>query len=100
MDQRIVERIAATAGPLQSLSREELGLDTEPITRDPQPKRAHAWVRSVGTPVLVESEVLSWTANAIAIRFIIGSIEHKAWVWSSAVRETSTMSAPDASTPR
>lgn len=87
MDQRIAERVAATAGPLQSLSREELELDTEPITRDPQPKPARAWVRFGGTPVLVDAEVVSWTSSAIGIRFTIADTEYKAWVWSSAVRE-------------
>ena len=87
MDQRIVERVAATAGPLQSLSREEIGLDTKPVTRDPQPKAVRAWVRFGGTPVLVDATASSWTSAAVAIRFVVGAKEFKAWVWSSAVEE-------------
>jgi hypothetical protein len=89
MDQRIVERVAATSGPLQSLSRAELELDTEPATRDPLPQRARAWARFGGTPVLVDVEVASWTSTAIGIRFVIAGTEHKAWVWFFAVREIS-----------
>lgn len=85
MDQRIIERVAATSGPLQSLSREELQLDNEPVTRDPHPKPARAWVRFGGAPVLVDAEVCSWTSSAVAIRFTIAGTEHKAWVWASAV---------------
>lgn len=85
MDARILERIAAEAGPLQSLSPEELQLDSAPVTIDPQPKPARAWVRFGGTPALVDAEVCRWTADACAIRFLIGGKELKAWVWASAV---------------
>ncbi|MAL05253.1 MAG: hypothetical protein CMH36_00070 [Microbacterium sp.] len=85
MDQRLVERAAATGGPLQSLSRAELNLDFEPVTRDPSPKPARAWVRFGATPVLVDAEVCSWTSSAIAICFTIAGTEHKAWVWAPAV---------------
>ena len=85
MDTRILERIAAEAGPLQSLSPEELQLDTRPVTIDPQPKPARAWVRFGGTPVLVDAEVCRWTEDACAIRFNVGDRELKAWVWASAV---------------
>ena len=84
MDRRILERIAAE-GPLQSLTDEELRLDTEPVTIDPRPKRARAWVRFGATPALVDAEVCRWTANACAIRFKVGDSERRAWVWASAV---------------
>lgn len=87
MDQRILERIARQDGPLQSLTREELELEREPFTRDPQPKPVRAWVRFGKTPVTVDAEVCSWTTHAVAIRFTIAGHEFKTWVWSSAVRE-------------
>lgn len=86
MDQRIIERLIEDSGPLQSLSRAELNLDGEAVTRDPNPKPVRAWVRFGGTPALVDAEVCSWTSSAVAIRFTIGGAEYKAWVWASAVQ--------------
>lgn len=37
MDARILQRIASEAGPLQTLTREEIGLDDTPVTIDPHP---------------------------------------------------------------
>ncbi len=85
MDQKILERIARDAGPLQSLSREEIGLDTEPVTIDPKPKPVRAWVRFGATPVWVDGQACRWTADAVAIRFLVGETEHRVWVWASAV---------------
>jgi len=88
LDARVLEGIARDAGPLQSLTADELELDKEPFTRDPQPKPVRAWVRLGTTPVRVDAEVCSWTAHAVAIRFTVAGEEHKTWVWASAVRET------------
>lgn len=85
MDQRILERIARDAGPLQSLSREEIGLDSEPVTIDPQPKPVRAWVRFGATPVWVDGHACRWTVDAVAISFLVGDVEHRTWVWASAV---------------
>lgn len=85
MDERILERVASEAGPLQSLTDKELRLDLEPVTIDPRPKRAKVWVRFGATPALVDAEVCRWTADACAIRFQLGDREMKAWVWASAV---------------
>ncbi|WP_244630512.1 hypothetical protein [Microbacterium sp. CFBP 8801] len=92
MDARIIERVVASAGPLQSLSREELELDTQPMTRDPQPKRVSAWVRFGGTPLLVDAKVTSWTPTAVAVRFVVAGKVYRAWVWASAVREAPPVS--------
>lgn len=86
MDARILARIVA-GGPLQSLTDAELELDKEPLTRDPRPKPVRAWVRFGATPALVDAEACSWTANAVAIRFLIGETQYRAWVWASAVRQ-------------
>lgn len=91
MDARILERVAAEAGPLQSLSPEELGLDSRPVTIDPRPKLAQAWVRFGATPVLVAAEVCRWTEDACAIRFRVGEHELKAWVWASAATPLRTI---------
>ncbi|MBP2422205.1 hypothetical protein [Microbacterium imperiale] len=93
MDQRILERLARDAGPLQSLSREEIGLDDEPVTIDPKPKPVRAWVRFGGTPVRVDGQACRWTSDAVAIRFLVGEVEHRTWVWASAV-------TPIVTTPR
>lgn len=87
MDDRILARTAAS-GPLQTLSDAELELDSEPFTRDPQPKPVKAWVRFGSTPALVDAEACSWTSNAVAIRFTIAEQEYRAWVWTSAVRHS------------
>lgn len=85
MDARILQRTAAEAGPLQSLTREEIRLDVEPVTIDPHPKPVRAWVRFGATPAQVDAEACRWTADAVAIRFRVADVEHRAWVWASAV---------------
>lgn len=70
---------------LQSLTREELRLDTEPVTIDPQPKRVRAWVRFGGTPTAVEALACRWTSDAVAIEFEISGKQLRTWVWASAV---------------
>ena len=86
MDQRILEQ-TAKGGALQSLTRSELELDSEPFTRAPQPRPVHAWVRFGEVPIMVDAEACSWTAYAVAIRFTVAGTEYKTWVWSSAIRE-------------
>jgi len=90
MDQRIVDQVAASAGPLQSLTKAELELDTEPVTIDPSPKPVRAWVRFGATPVLVDAEACRWTSRAMGVRFTAGGKQLHAWVWLSAVSERRT----------
>lgn len=85
MDARILDRIAATAGPLQSLTDAELELDREPLTISPQPHPVRAWVRFGSTAIRVDAEACRWTERAVGIRFNAGGRELRAWVWSSAV---------------
>jgi hypothetical protein len=85
MDARILDRIAATVGPLQSLTDAELELDREPVTIAPRPQAVRAWVRFGPTAVRVDAEACRWTERAVGIRFRVGDRELRAWVWSSAV---------------
>lgn len=85
MGDRILEQVVADAGPLQSLTPEELRLDTELLTVDPRPKRVRAWVRFGSKPVRVDAVAQRWTSEAVGIVFSIRETEYRAWVWASAV---------------
>jgi hypothetical protein len=84
--ERIVERDAAE-GPLQRLTDPELELDRQPLTIDPHPKPAKAWVRFGNTPVLVNALVHRWTPRACGISFEVAGKPMRTWVWVSAVSE-------------
>ena len=88
MNERILEQAVTTAGPLQSLTFEELRLDTEPVTIDPRPKAVRAWVRFGSVPALVDATANRWTSDAVGIEFSIRGTEYRAWVWASAVTAT------------
>ena len=85
MGERILEQAVVSAGPLQSLTREELRLDSEPVTIDPRPKPVRAWVRFGLKPALVDAVAVRWTADAVGVVFSIRGTEYRAWVWASAV---------------
>ncbi|MDQ1206599.1 hypothetical protein [Microbacterium sp. SORGH_AS_0862] len=90
IDRRVGERIlerAAADGPLQHLTDAELELDRRPLTIDPQPKPAKAWVRFGSTPVLVDALVNRWTSRACGISFEVAGKQMRTWVWASAVSE-------------
>lgn len=84
MDDRILARIAAQH-PLQSLTPQERQADTLPVTRDPQPKPCHAWVRFGPHSMRVEGTVVVWNDVACGVSFQIGNKEHRCWVWANAV---------------
>lgn len=86
MNDRILDRIARD-GPLATLSTIELALDKEPVTVDPNPEKAKAWVRFGPTPVRVDAEVCRWTLHAVGIRFQAAGKEHRCWVWRGAVEQ-------------
>ncbi len=67
MDARLLDQIAATAGPLQSLTDAELELDREPVTIAPRPQAVQAWVRFGPTAVRVEAEACRWTERAVGV---------------------------------
>ncbi|WP_439593811.1 hypothetical protein [Microbacterium sp.] len=84
MDERILQRVADEY-PLQSLTEMERQADTLPVTRDPQPKRCHAWVRFGPHPMLVDAKVAVWNDVACGVVFHVGDKEFRCWVWASAV---------------
>lgn len=84
MDERVNEMITRS-GPLQSLSKAELDLEREPLTRAPVARPVRAWVRYGSAPLEVDAELVAWTARACAVRWRIGETDYRAWVWSSAV---------------
>lgn len=84
MDDRIAQGVVARGG-LQTLKPEELQLDREPVTIDPDPKPVRAWVRFQDSPLLVEALACRWTPRAVGIRFEIRGQVFHAWVLSSAV---------------
>ena len=65
MNERILEQAVVSAGPLQSLTPEELRLDSEPVTIDPRPKPVRAWVRFGLKPALVDAVAARWTACSL-----------------------------------
>lgn len=84
MDARILQSVAAK-GELQTLTDTELEFTTEPITRTPVPRPVSAWVRFGTIPIRVDAEAVIWTRYAVGIRFTVDAIEHRTWVWASAV---------------
>ena len=84
MDERILQRIAAD-NPLQTLTDQELQKATLPITRDPDPKPCHAWVRFGPHSILVRATVVVWNDLACGIEFGVGERRVRCWVWANAV---------------
>lgn len=85
MEDRLLVEIAKR-GPLQTLDPRELELDKLPVTIDPEPDEARAWVRFGAYPVLVDVLVDRWTKNAVGVRFMVGETEMRCWVYQGAMR--------------
>lgn len=85
MDDTILERHVMTAGPLQSLTPEELRLDRDPVTITPRPEKARAWVRFGPEAVQVDCLVERWTESACGISFTVKEQTFRCWVWGNAV---------------
>lgn len=84
--ERMLLRKHAEAFPLQTLSKWELELEREPLTRDPQPhEEALVWVRFGPWPHRVTALVHCWTERAVGVAFQVEGKPYKAWVWRSAV---------------
>jgi hypothetical protein len=71
-----------------SLAKQELELDTQPLTRTPVPIAVQAWVHYRTIAIRVEAELVVWTPRACAIRWKTpAGGEHQAWVWANAVEK-------------
>lgn len=86
MDARISQRVMETGEP-DTLTKAELALDREPMTRAPVPRPVRAWVRYGGVSLEVDAEAVAWTTRVVAIRWPASGGEHRAWVWVGAVSE-------------
>ena len=84
-DSLILEFFTKNAWRPDTLTPEELRLDSEPLTIDPRPKPVRAWVRFGPKPLLVDAVAVRWTADAVGVVFSIRETEYRAWVWASAV---------------
>lgn len=80
-----LERYAKTAGPLQTLSKQELALDKQPVTSYPQPRRVKAWVRFGPQHARVNALLVRSTDTAVGIEFVIAEQTYRCWVWGNAV---------------
>lgn len=85
MEERIIERFVATAGPLQSLTPEELETDRSPVTIYPRPERVKAWVRFGPQHTRVDALLVRSTDKAAGIEFTVREQTYRCWVWGNAV---------------
>ena len=87
MDDRIIESFVQTAGPLQSLTPEELALDRVPVTVYPPGVQAEvvAWVRFGPQHTQVHARVVRSTEKAAGIEFTVRGKVYRCWVWGNAV---------------
>lgn len=76
---------AASAGPLQSLSKVELELDCQPVTIYPRPQGVRAWVRFGPEPIRVDAALMRTTPHAAGIQFSAEDQTFRCWVWGNAV---------------
>lgn len=87
-EERQLERYAKTAGPLQSLSPQELALDKQPLTTYPNPQRVKAWVRFGPQHARVNALLVRSTDTAVGIEFVLAEQTYRCWVWGNAVELT------------
>ena len=74
--------------PPESLKTRELELDQQPQTTTPVPVAVTAWVHFGTIPLKVSAEAITRTEKAGGIRFTTPQgVEHKMWVWASAVEK-------------
>lgn len=84
-NEKALARIAKTAGPLQSLTSEELELHRMPVTVYPKPQGVRAWVRFGPQHVRVGALLMRTTESAAGIEFTIAEKTYRCWVWGNAV---------------
>lgn len=88
MDDRLFEKYIATAGPLQSLTPEEIELDRLPLTVYPERNRqtVKAWVRFGPKHTLVDAVIVRSNSLAVGIEFKAQEKVYRCWVWGNAVK--------------
>lgn len=91
-EQKQLERYAKTAGPLQSLTKYELNLETQPLTVYPKPQRVKAWIRFGPESARVNALMVRSTDRAIGVEFIVAETTYRCWVWGNAVELVSETS--------
>lgn len=84
---RGIDRMMMRDHAPQTLTPAELDLEHEPLTRPPKPIPCTAWVRYASDAIRVQGVITAWTAHAVAVKWTTpDGVEHRAWLWSSAVR--------------
>ena len=77
---------AARAGPLQSLTDQELALRAQPVTIYPHPYvSVRAWVRFGPEAIRVDAKLVRSTPQAAGVEFRAGEQLFLCWVWGNAV---------------
>lgn len=96
-DERIIEHFIATAGPLQSLTAEELELTSTPVTIYPEGNRprVRAWVRFGPQHTRVDAVLARSTPTAAGIEFTVRDKTYRCWVWGNAVQPLPDQSSRD-----
>lgn len=86
-DERIIETFVAKAGPLQSLTPEEIEADRLPMTIYPEGHRpkVKAWVRFGPKHTRVDAEIARSNDLAAGIQFTVREKVYQCWVWGNAV---------------
>lgn len=79
-------RRAAAAGPLRTLTAEQLALGSRPVTIVPDTARvwALAWLRFGDVDVRCTVRVLRWTSDAVGVAVDVDGNEQRCWVWQGA----------------
>lgn len=88
MDERLFKKYIATAGPLQSLTPEEIELDRLPLTIYPERSRqaVKAWVRFGPKHTRVNAVIVRSNSLAVGIEFKVQEKVYRCWVWGNAVQ--------------
>ena len=83
-------REARKAGPLQSLTPDQLRLHDEPVTTAPPRSQlwGRAWLRFGTVDVHATVRVDRWTRRAVGVEITIDDEVLRCWIWQGAVVPT------------
>ncbi|MFD5215266.1 hypothetical protein [Microbacterium sp. NPDC058345] len=87
-EERMIESFIAKAGPLQSLTPEEIELDALPLTIYPEGRRPQvkAWVRFGPKHARVDAVIVRSNSLAAGIEFTVRGKTYRCWVWGNATQ--------------